>query len=86
MVQVRTPAVVAYVYIIFVLLCVARSGWNISCQVARRGEQVLKLAVVAGAAILPRPLSVLGELRGRQNIDGSLHIKVENRKIEGSRY
>ena len=51
--------------IIFVLLCVARSGWNISCQVARRGEQVLKLAVVAGAAILPRPLSVLGELRRR---------------------
>ena len=61
-------------------LCVARSGWNISCQVARRGEQVLKLAVVAGAAILPRPLSVLGELRIRQTITDS---KVENRNEVG---
>ena len=63
------------------LLYVARSGWNISCQVARRGEQVLKLAVVAGAAILPRPLSVLGELRRRQTIADSLHLKIENSKI-----
>ena len=38
----------------------ARCGWSVSCQVARRGEQVLKLAMLAGAAVLPRPLSVLG--------------------------
>ena len=40
----------------------ARCGWSISCQVARRGEQVLKLAMLAGAAVLPRPLSVLGDI------------------------
>jgi len=39
-----------------------RCGWNISCQVARRSEQVLKLAMMAGAALLPRPVSVLGGL------------------------
>lgn len=39
-----------------------RCGWNISCQVARRGEQVLKLAMMAGAAILPRPLAAIGGL------------------------
>ena len=38
----------------------ARCGWSVSCQVARRGEQVLKLAMLAGAAVLPRPLTVLG--------------------------
>merc|ERR1711976_375104 len=39
-----------------------RCGWSISCQVARRGEQLVKLAMVAGAAVLPRPISVLGGL------------------------
>ena len=38
----------------------ARCGWSVSCQVAKRGEQLVKLAMVAGAAVLPRPLSVLG--------------------------
>jgi len=40
----------------------ARCGWSISCQVARRGEQAVKLAMLAGAAVLPRPISVLGGL------------------------
>jgi len=39
-----------------------RSGWNISCQVAKRGEQVLKMAMMAGAALMPRPLAALGGL------------------------
>ena len=38
----------------------ARSGWSVSCQVAHRTSQVMKLAMVAGAAVLPRPLTVLG--------------------------
>ena len=38
----------------------ARCGWSVSCQVARRGGQVMKLAMLAGAAVLPRPISVLG--------------------------
>ena len=65
-----------------VLICVTRSGWNISCQVARRGEQVLKLAVVAGAAILPRPLSVLGELRGRQSKDSARNCYLVVKKMD----
>jgi len=40
----------------------ARCGWSISCQVAHRTSQVMKLAMVAGAAFLPRPVSVLGGL------------------------
>jgi len=39
-----------------------RSGWNISCQVAKRGEQVLKMAMMAGATLMPRPLAALGGL------------------------
>lgn len=39
-----------------------RSGWSISGQVARRTSQVMKLGMVAGAAILPRPLAVMGGL------------------------
>ena len=39
----------------------ARSGWSVSCQVAHRTSQVMKLAMVAGAAFLPRPVSVLGK-------------------------
>jgi len=39
-----------------------RSGWSISGQVARRSNQVLKLGMLAGAAILPRPLAVMGGL------------------------
>jgi len=31
-----------------------RHGWSISCQVARKTEQVMKLATLAGAVILPR--------------------------------
>lgn len=37
-----------------------RHGWSISCQVARKTEQVVKLATLAGAVILPRPLAILG--------------------------
>ena len=44
----------------FLCSLLSRSGWNISCQVARRGEQALKLAMVAGAALLPGPVRVLG--------------------------
>jgi len=42
----------------------ARNGWSISGQVARKSEQVLKLVpyLVAGFAILPRPVSILGGL------------------------
>ena len=32
-----------------------------SYKVARRGEQVLKLAMLAGAAIIPRPLAAIGK-------------------------
>jgi len=39
-----------------------RTGWSISSQVARRTGQVMKLGMVAGAAILPRPLAVMGGL------------------------
>ena len=34
-----------------------------SYKVARRGEQVLKLAMLAGAAIIPRPLAAIGKRR-----------------------
>jgi len=37
-----------------------RHGWGISCQVARKTEQLVKLGLVAGAAILPRPIAILG--------------------------
>jgi len=37
-----------------------RHGWGISCQVARKTEQLMKLGLVAGAAILPRPIAMLG--------------------------
>jgi len=39
-----------------------RSGWSVSGQVARRSEQLLKLGMVAGTAILPRPLAIMGGL------------------------
>eukprot|EP00092_Neocalanus_flemingeri_P093169 GFUD01118391.1.p1 GENE.GFUD01118391.1~~GFUD01118391.1.p1 ORF type:complete len:278 (-),score=72.29 GFUD01118391.1:285-1118(-) len=39
-----------------------RSGWSVSSQVARRMEQLVKLGMVAGAAVLPRPLSIMGGL------------------------
>eukprot|EP00092_Neocalanus_flemingeri_P030091 GFUD01032668.1.p1 GENE.GFUD01032668.1~~GFUD01032668.1.p1 ORF type:complete len:278 (-),score=77.25 GFUD01032668.1:266-1099(-) len=44
----------------FVSWC--RSGWSVSSQVARRTEQLVKLGMVAGAAVLPRPLSIMGGL------------------------
>jgi len=37
-----------------------RHGWSISCQVAKKTEQLMKLGLVAGAAILPRPIAILG--------------------------
>eukprot|EP00092_Neocalanus_flemingeri_P018449 GFUD01019968.1.p1 GENE.GFUD01019968.1~~GFUD01019968.1.p1 ORF type:complete len:278 (+),score=71.95 GFUD01019968.1:69-902(+) len=39
-----------------------RSGWSVSSQVARRTEQLVKLGMVAGAAVLPRPISIMGGL------------------------
>jgi len=42
--------------------CWCRSGWSVSSQVARRADQVLKLGMVAGAAILPRPIAIMGGL------------------------
>lgn len=55
-----------------------RSGWNISCQVARRGEQALKLAMVAGAALLPGPVRVLGGL-----CVAGLHMVGQMRRATG---
>jgi len=42
----------------------ARNGWSISGQVSRKSEQLVKLGgyLVAGVALLPRPLSILGGL------------------------
>lgn len=37
-----------------------RHGLGISCQVARKTEQFMKLGLVATAAILPRPIAMLG--------------------------
>merc|ERR1711971_459336 len=39
-----------------------RSGWNISCQVARRGEQALKLAMVAGLHMMGQMRRATGEV------------------------
>lgn len=39
-----------------------RSGWSASSQVARRTEQIIKLGMLAGAAVLPKPLSIMGGL------------------------
>lgn len=56
----------------------ARCGWSVSCQVARRGGQVMKLAMLAGAAVLPRPISVLGGL-----CVAGLHMVGEMRRTVG---
>lgn len=39
-----------------------RNGWSVSGQVARRTGQVMKLGMVAGAAVLPRPVAIMGGL------------------------
>ena len=54
----------------------ARCGWSISCQVAHRGGQLVKLAMLAGAAVLPRPVSVLGNVDDSQyNCDVSPSVR-----------
>merc|ERR1719232_1106036 len=55
-----------------------RCGWNISCQVTRRGEQVVKLVMLAGATMLPRPLTALGGLAV-----AGLHMMSEMRRSTG---
>jgi len=55
-----------------------RCGWNISCQVARRGEQVVKLVMLAGATLLPRPLTALGGLAV-----AGLHMMSQMRRSTG---
>lgn len=42
----------------FVSWC--RNGWSISCQVARKTGQIVKLGMLVSAAAMPRPLALLG--------------------------